>query len=61
MRGFSGTAGAVGFGTFSGDAFAVQGRLLKQVESLGRESEFRLWDRQGGCKLIRVNGKTKGQ
>ena len=38
LRGIGGTAGAVGFGTFAGDAFAVQGHFLKEVESLGRKA-----------------------
>ena len=39
------------FVAFVGDAFAVQGRVLKQVESLRRESEFVLRDMQAasGC------------
>jgi hypothetical protein len=45
LGGFGGTAGVVGIVALAGDAFAVQGGVLKQVESLRRESEFVLRDR----------------
>jgi hypothetical protein len=58
LGGFGGTAGVVRLVAFVGDAFAVQGRVLKQVESLRRESEFVLRDMQaasgsfhGGCSF----------
>jgi hypothetical protein len=37
LRGFGGTAGAVGFGSFPGDSFPVQRRIGEQVKSQWRE------------------------
>jgi len=44
LRGFGGTAGAVGLGLLSGDAVAVNGRFGEKVKCLGRETEFVLRD-----------------
>ena len=38
LRGFGGTAGAVGFGLLAGDAVAIQRRIGEQVKSLWRET-----------------------
>ena len=51
LRGFGGTAGAVGFGPFAGDSVAVQRRVGEQIKSLWRETKLML--RDGKRRLLR--------
>jgi hypothetical protein len=46
LRGFGGTAGAVGFGTFAGDAVAVGPVLDNQIERQWREKKLMLGNGQ---------------
>jgi hypothetical protein len=66
LRGFGGTAGAVGFGTFAGDAVAVGPVLDNQIERQLREQKLMLGDWQaafaafhGGCSF-RLIRRVKG-
>ena len=59
LRGFGGTAGAVGFVSFAGDSVAVKRRVREQVKSLWRETKLVLGDWQasfaafhGGCSFV---------
>jgi len=47
LRGFGGTAGAVGFGSFPGDSVPVKRRLSKEIKRLAREQKLMLRDWQG--------------
>jgi len=46
LRGFCGTAGAVGFGSLAGDAFAVGPVLDNQIERQWREQKLMLGNGQ---------------
>jgi len=46
LRGFGGTAGAVGFVSFAGDSVAVKRRIREQVKSMWRETKLMLRDWQ---------------
>jgi hypothetical protein len=46
LRGFGGTAGAVGFGSFAGDSVPVQRRLGEEIKRLWREQKLMLRDWQ---------------
>ncbi len=54
LRGFYGTAGAVGFRLFSGDSFAVKSGVLNQIERVGREAKLML--RNGQAASVSFHG-----
>jgi hypothetical protein len=52
LGGGGGAMGTVGLGTLAGEAVAILGGFLKEVECLGRESEFVLGDRQAAAAAL---------
>ena len=54
LRGFGGTAGAVGFGSFPGDSFPVKRRLGEEIKGLWREQKLML--RHGQAASVAFHG-----
>ena len=54
LRGFCGTAGAVGFGSFPGDSFPVQRCLGEEIKRLWREQKLML--RNGQAASVSFHG-----
>ena len=59
LRGFGGTAGTVGFGSFTGDSVAVKRRFCEQVKSLWRETKLML--RNGQAASVSFHGVLSSQ